>query len=108
MCDMHASNLTEDEKIFSSLLETLSSTLNGDYASFDGRDGQNWLCELMKVQIGKSSVEEFRDICDLCPAGHDHWTEDCDDCEENSNEVSSNENSEEDNETFLTIVFSHE
>lgn len=71
----------EDEKLFHSLIAELQKAITHDIDSFIGQKGYECGNNLLKVQKGACSIDQFRKDCKLCPSGFGHWisfcTKDC-------------------------------
>lgn len=61
-------------------LDQYGSAMRGDWSEADGRSIRDALDDISRVLDGKLNTTEFRCRNDLCPDGDGHWTQYCDDC----------------------------
>jgi len=65
------------------VLREYGAAIRGDWGSIDGRSEQGTLETFADAVTnpGAYTVQQLRDMADICPAGNGHWTEYCDsDC----------------------------
>jgi hypothetical protein len=55
----------------------LGDAIRDDWSNFDGRIMRYKLDNIITVLDGELTVEDFREMSDLCPSGRGHWTEYC-------------------------------